>query len=151
MRRSVRLVWIGGGIVGVAAIAFVVVVPLVRSAHSTSADGVGAAASSAVHVPPLSSAAAASLSAELSSGTESGLRQAMVVPRGQALDPAAIGQLRAIGPISLEAATFQALDATDATVNGTVGHPPAGQPATWTFTLTLVGGHWKLVDTEPRQ
>lgn len=151
MRRSVQLFWIGGGIVGIAAISFVVVVPMVRSAHSTSADDVSAAASSTVQIPPLSSAAAASLSAELSSGTESGLRQAMVVPQGQSLDPAAVEQLRAISPISLDVATFHALDASDATVNGTVGHPRAGQPAAWTFAITLVGGRWKLVDAEPRR
>jgi hypothetical protein len=149
MRRSVRLVWIGGGIAGVAVAAVVVAVPLVNSSHSSPA-GAHPATSSA-RVPSLSAAAAASLSADLASGTDSGLRQAIVVPQGQVLDPAAVQQLRAISPVSLDVSTFQALDATDATVRGTVSHPPAGQPAAWTFTLALVDGNWKFVDAEPER
>lgn len=149
MRRSARLVWIGGGVVGAGAITFVVVL-LTGSSQSALAGGHPAVSPSA-NAPRLSSAAAAALSADLAGGTESGLRQAIVVPASQALDPAAVAQLRAISPISLDVSTFHALDAADATVSGTVGHPLAEQPATWTFTLTLVAGHWKLVSAEPKR
>ncbi|MCW2904518.1 MAG: hypothetical protein JWO67_6783 [Streptosporangiaceae bacterium] len=99
--------------------------------------------------PPLTSQRADKLSSDLAAGSEAPLRDALAVPSGQSLDPAAASQIAALAPIRFDAATFHKIDAQNATVIGTVTHPPAGQPATWTFTLTFAGGAWRVVDGGP--
>ncbi|GGQ49007.1 hypothetical protein [Couchioplanes azureus] len=98
---------------------------------------------------PLGSPRAASLSEQLTSGKEADLRAALVVPSGQALEPAATGQLASLGSIDFDLATFTYLDGHSAEVRGTVATPPAGTSPRWTFTLLHLAGDWKLVDGRP--
>ncbi|MBL7495922.1 hypothetical protein I6A84_44020 [Frankia sp. CNm7] len=99
--------------------------------------------------PPLTQQQGSALSTRLASGSEDDLRSAMGIPPGQVLDPAALAGLREAGPVSFDMATFQPLDATHATVVGRFAHPPAGQPAAWTFLLAWSDGSWTIVATEP--
>jgi hypothetical protein len=108
------------------------------------------ASSPAPVVPPLTTARASELAANLGKGTDDGLRAAIVLPSGQPLDPAVAQQFAALGPITFDLSTFQRLDATSATVVGQVAHPPAGVPGTWTFTLVYVDSTWKLLDARPQ-
>ncbi len=97
---------------------------------------------------PLSSARATALSERLTSGEEAQLRDALALPSGQALKPAATQQLASLGAISFDLATFTYLDGRTAEVQGAVATPPAGMSPRWTFTL-LYAGEWKLVDGRP--
>lgn len=99
--------------------------------------------------PTLTTQRAQDLSDELSRGDDESLLGALAVPSGQAIDPQAAGELAAIGPITFDVSTFQAVDASHATVQGALAHPPTGSSATWTFALTYVSGTWKLNDAEP--
>ncbi len=101
--------------------------------------------------PPLTGQQATALAQQLTAGTEAGLRSALAIPPGQSIDPAAAAQLGAIGPITFDLSTFHYIDQNNATVVGTVAHPPAGTSPTWTFTLTYVSSVWKLVDGQPGQ
>jgi len=114
---------------------------------TSAATGPGPAAGSTP--APLNSSQASVLAKNLAAGTDTGLRAAIVLPSGQPLDTAAAAQLQAAGPITFAPGTFHRLGARDATVAGTMAHPPAGQPARWTFTLAYVGGQWKVLDAEP--
>jgi len=110
------------------------------------------APSSAVGEPsasPLSSARAATLSEQLTSGKEAQLRDALALPSGQVLEPAAAQQLASLGSISFDLATFMYLDGRTAEVRGKVATPPAEMSRDWTFTLLYLGQEWKLVDGRP--
>jgi hypothetical protein len=77
------------------------------------------------------------------------LASVLAVPSGQALDPAAAAGLQKLGPISFDLATFHRVGGNDATVVGTVTHPPSGTSTTWTFVLSYVSGSWLIVDASP--
>lgn len=96
-----------------------------------------------------SAAQASALSKNLGSGTDTGLRAAIAVPTGDHLDPLAARKFAALAPIVLDAASFHRLGRDDGTVTGHVGHPSAGLPTTWTFTVLRVAGVWKISDAAP--
>jgi hypothetical protein len=105
--------------------------------------------SSASSTPaPLTPQQGSTLSTALSSGTDDGLRTAVLVPPGQQIDPQVAAQLKAAAPVTFDTSTFSGLDRTHATVRGHFAHPPPGQPSTWTFTLVWSSGAWKIVGTE---
>jgi hypothetical protein len=111
----------------------------------------GGKSSPAPSAPTLTSQRATSFATALSSGIEQDVRGVVLVPAGQPFDPNAVAQLKAAGPVTFDLSTFGPVDATHATVSGRFAHPPAGQPATWTFDLTWLNGQWMITDTEPAQ
>lgn len=139
----------------VLAVAFAVAVMAVAACtHSAHRPTAGAQSSShgpapAPNAPPLTGQRANALAQQLTSGTDAGLRSALVIPTGQPIDPHAAKQFAAIGPINFDVSTFRYIDQTDATVVGHVPKPPAGTSSTWTFTLTYISSEWKVVDGEP--
>jgi len=100
-------------------------------------------------IPPLTPSQAATLAKNLTAGTPSGLQHALDLPAGQPLDPGAAAQFAAVGPITMNVTTFHTIDATHASVDGSVAHPRTGGSGTWHFLLTVVGGRWKISDAEP--
>ncbi|MFG1992851.1 hypothetical protein ACGFJ7_23015 [Actinoplanes sp. NPDC048988] len=103
----------------------------------------------AASAAPLDSARATALSKQLTSGDEAQLRRALAVPPGQALEPAAAGQLASLGSITFDLGSFRYLDGRTARLRGQVATPPAGTDAEWTFTLAHLGPQWMLVDGRP--
>lgn len=100
--------------------------------------------------PAITVTQANSLSAALTSGSDSGLASALVMPTGQQLDPSAANAFAAMAPIAFDVSSFHEIDATDATITGTVAHPVANNGATWTFDLSYANGTWKITDAEPK-
>ncbi|MCU1655994.1 MAG: hypothetical protein JWO57_650 [Pseudonocardiales bacterium] len=121
--------------------------------RSPSTAGTGHVAASAIPskitVSPLTAQRASELSADLATGSDAGLRAALVIPPDQKLDPAAARDLHTISPITLDVASFHATSDTIATVSGTVAHPVSGAGPRWLFTLALVSGQWKILDAAP--
>jgi hypothetical protein len=130
---------------GAAAASFAAILALVACTTKRPA----AAPSTSPSAPALTSDRATAIAAGLSSGREPDVRSVLLVPPGQTLDPAAAAQLQATGPIIFDLGTFNALDATHATVVGRFAHPPDGGAAVWIFDLTWAGGAWMITDTEP--
>jgi hypothetical protein len=144
-----RTGWLSTVGLSVGAVAVSIAAFLYWSDRSMSSSDTGSAGSSSANAPPLTGPRAVAMSDQLAAGTDAGLRSAIAVPSGQPLDPAAARHLAAIGPITLDPATFRYLDARNAAVAGPVAHPPTGMSPTWTFTLTYVASQWKLVDGKP--
>jgi hypothetical protein len=134
-----------GGVVP-ALLAVVAIAVLGCAACTSGSSGQPSATRSA---PALTAKRADALSSDLAAGNEAPLRDALAVPSGQALDPAAAAQIAALAPITLDQKSFSQLDARTGTVTGTVAHPPAGQPSTWTFQLAYIAGKWRVVDGTP--
>lgn len=116
---------------------------------ATSSNTTSTAAVATPAIPALTPSQAATLSRYLTAGTISGLHRALDLPAGQRLDPGAAAQFAAVGPITLDVITFHAIDATHASVDGSVAHPRTGGSGTWHFLLTVVSGQWKISDAEP--
>jgi len=88
------------------------------------------------------------LSRQLASGQIGQLRQALVVPTGQRLDPRAAAELNALGRVTFRVATFARQGPKQATVVGLVPAAPQGVRV-WRFNLVFTGGRWRLADAEP--
>lgn len=119
------------------------------SDSTTAGPGSGSAATAHTSIPALTPSRAAALAKDLTSGTTTGIGQALDVPAGQQLDPGAAAQFASVGPITINAATFRPVDSTHGTADGTVAHPVAGGPGTWRFAFVVVSGQWKIADAEP--
>lgn len=143
-RRTVVL-----SVIGVVLVATVAVALVLRPGGKEPAPAVAASAapvptSPGAPAPPLDQARAKRLSDDLASATAEGLRDAIALPSGQALDPAAGAQLRAQGPITFAVATFR--DHGDGTAS-VVAHAAATH-GTWTVTLIDENAQWKISLTE---
>lgn len=123
---------------------------LAGCSHSQHRAAVAPPVSMVPSASPLNSPSAAALANRITSGDETALRSALAVPSGQPIDPAAVTQFAAVGPITFDLSSFQYLDPITATVVGHVAHPPPGVAAEWTFTLIFVAPDWRLVDGSPR-
>lgn len=100
---------------------------------------------------PLTPQAAQQLSAALAAGTEAALASAVALPAGQTLDPSALLQIQALGPVTFDTATFHDDHDGTATVTAHLKSPAAGSNAAsaWTVHLIDAGGQWKISLTEP--
>ncbi|HZM81782.1 MAG TPA: hypothetical protein VFC19_39175 [Candidatus Limnocylindrales bacterium] len=133
-RKKVTLI-AGGAVVLCAALGLIIFLTVVKEQPDEPA------------APPLTSARAEQLGADISSGDTTRVRQALAVPEGAKLDPAAPGALAKL-KIQLDTASFRPIDAQTATVSGTVSEADGpSQPAR--FTLVLADGQWRLVSAGP--
>ncbi|WP_143268850.1 hypothetical protein [Amycolatopsis vastitatis] len=92
---------------------------------------------------PFTEPVAQSLAADLTSGDQNRIRNAVTVSPDQQMDPATITELNAVR-VTFEVATFKPTGDTTATVKADV----AGT-APWLVTLVLTDGKWKVSTTEP--
>ena len=97
----------------------------------------------AATAPPLTSGRAEQLGADVISGDAARVQQALALPEGVTLDPAAVGALAKL-KITLDPASFHPVDAQTATLTGTVSDV-GGSARPVRFTLVLADGQWRLV------
>ena len=102
----------------------------------TSGGGAGSGAASVVPAP--SAASLAALSGAVSSGSTTTVAEAIAMPAGVSLAPAAVASMQALGPISFDTSTFERMDAQTGTVQATV------QGEMWDVVLVAVDGKWKI-------
>jgi hypothetical protein len=124
-----------------------------EEAKADPAPSGGASLTTAVpSASPLSSSRAAELSDLLTGGSEADLRKVLVLPSGQPLDPDLTEQLRSLGSISFDLATFTYLDGQSAEVEGTVARPlsTGNSSSRWIFTLLYANSQWLLVNGIPK-
>ena len=92
--------------------------------------------------PPLAAARAEQLRSSLASGDEARLRDALVLPQGQPLDPGLATGLAEL-QLRLDVASFRATGPDSAEVFATT----AGDRR-WTVVLLHAGGEWRIAATE---
>jgi hypothetical protein len=85
----------------------------------------------------------------LTAGTEGSLRSAVALSTTQTLDPGALQQLHAMGPVIFDASSFHDDHDGTATITARLAKPAAGSVSTWTVQLIDVDGQWKISLTEP--
>jgi hypothetical protein len=125
-------------------------IPLAGCTHSSASLTTSRAQPTpASTAPPFTRADASRLDKSLAKGSEASVRSAVALPARQALSSSAVKQLAAVGPVTFDQDTFRFIDARDATIAGKVAYPPAGEPASWTFTLFYTGHAWLIADAEP--
>lgn len=97
---------------------------------------------------PLSVASARTLETQVRSGDDASVKAALAVPAGQILDPALVSGLAAMKSLTIEQSKFRQVDAMSAVVPITTVDS-AGKSTTWTTTLVLVNGSWRIGLTDP--
>lgn len=136
--RRARVFWIGAVAAIVAAAVLVVFL--------TSGPG-PVARTEPPPAPPLSTADANRLGAEVASGDAAELADALFVPDGQALDPAGVAALAQLH-LRVDATTFHrdpyAGDAGTVSA-GVTG--PDGVTKTWTLTVVYTGSAWRIASS----
>jgi hypothetical protein len=115
---------------------------------SQPSDARAFATAPATPAPPLNKQRGDQIARDLDIASADSLRDAIALPAGQVLDPAAGDQLRSLG-ITLEVSTFHDNGDGTATVTAHLAHPAAGAPADWTVHLIDEDGQWKISLTEP--
>ena|SRR5690349_3509984 len=98
---------------------------------------------------PLTSAAAARLADDVTSGDEKRVRTAVAVSPDQPLDAAAVSGLAAIRSMTFDPHTFRDLGNGAAEVTAQVVEPGDAQAVEWTVRLVAVDGKWLISSTEP--
>ena len=106
------------------------------------------ATSAVTHSVPLRADAARALETQAHSGDEANVKAALAVPPGQRIDPALVAGLAAMKSVKIDEARFKQLDDASATVPITT-IDPTGKATTWTTTLILVDGVWRIGLTDP--
>ncbi|SFR03876.1 hypothetical protein SAMN04488564_102406 [Lentzea waywayandensis] len=95
--------------------------------------------------PPLTKEQATAIAANLTSGSEERLRQAIAISPQQALDPAVAGQLASISSMEFDIATFRVEGDGTARMTARTNGSAA---AVWTVALVAVDGQWRISWTE---
>jgi hypothetical protein len=115
-------------------------------------DTRAAGSPSAAHSPErLTSAEAARLADDVTSGDEKRVRAAVAVAPEQPLDAAAVSGLATLEAMTFDVATFRDLGDGVAEVTARVVVPGAAQPTLWTVRLVAVDREWLISSTEPAQ
>jgi hypothetical protein len=117
------------------------VAPAATSAVPTSA-------SSVTRPVPLPAPSARALEAAARSGDAAAVRQALDVPAEQQLDPAVVSGLSRLRAIHVDESRFEQKDDVSAVVPITTTAAD-GRSTTWTATLVLFRGSWRIALTEP--
>lgn len=84
------------------------------------------------------------LEADLSSGKNHRIREALAIPDGEKLDAKFFTRFSGLGRITIREDSAVRLDDTSARVYAGVEH---SQVKTWTLLLTSVGGKWRVAST----
>jgi hypothetical protein len=132
----------------VAAVAAVAVLVLVNRDDTRAAEGSPLAARGPER---LTSAEAARLADDVTSGDEKRVRAAVAVAPEQPLDAAAVSGLAALETMTFDVGTFRDLGDGVAEVTARVVVPGAAQPTVWTVRLVAVDREWLISSTEPAQ
>ncbi len=146
-RRTALLSVIGVAVVVAVAVAAIVLRPprhRTPAALVVSSPAAPLPTAPAKSAPPLDRGRASRLSSDLGAATLSGLHDAIALPGGQALNPAAAAGLKAQSPVTFDVGTFRDRGDGTATVTAHVTKPPG----TWTVTLIDEDGRWKISLTE---
>jgi hypothetical protein len=98
-------------------------------------------------VPALTAERADQLGAQLASGDEAAVRQAIALPPGQDLDPAFVRGLAALR-LDIDERTFTETEPGEATVDATA--TTGGATNAWTVRMARVDGAWLIVSTAPK-
>lgn len=130
-----KLLWLGGAV----ALAAVVVVALLHVLPGGQRP-VDKAQPSA---PPLTSTRIHQIESDVVSGDEAALRDGVEIPQGQQLAPKAIAQLKSIGSVSIDLATFHRTGPLTATAQATV-QPAVGRPSRWSVQLVFANHVWRI-------
>jgi len=100
------------------------------------------------HPVPLRPASARALEREARSGNVAIVERAFDIPAGQRLDPGFVPGLARMRSIHVDETRFEQKDDRSAAVPITTTDP-SGRTTTWTATLGLVDGTWRIALTEP--
>jgi hypothetical protein len=141
LRRSLL---IGAGVLAALVVAAGVWWFAGRDPRGTAADPVTAGPTAAA----LSAERATEISAQLSSGDESRLRQALLVPPDQVLDPGLVPGLQGL-QFEFDLSTFEATGPDTGTVRARVTEAD-GASGTWVLYLFHSDGGWQIVSTAPQ-
>lgn len=135
VKRGV-VVWVSVAVAVVAGVHFY----FVFAGSSSPTAPVAESPTSAVAVP-FSAHDAARLNADMTSGDEQRVRAALAVPDDQTLDPGAVVDLAAVGPVRFDHSTFHDLGGGRAEV---IANTATG---TWVVALVVVKKEWRIEST----
>jgi hypothetical protein len=97
---------------------------------------------------PLPAAQARGLEADTRSGQAGEVRKALDIPAKRKVDPGLVRELASLRSLRVDERGFVQRDDHSATVPITTTAAD-GTTTTWTATLVLVGGTWRIALTEP--